>query len=102
MIGILLIIVSFIFSFVYKQKYLFIINAFFAFSFLFYFFAFDRITFISTHADFLNTLLNPLYDKNAFSKLDLYCFVFVSLWDFNPFFVPRFFFTKLNGPYFGY
>src|SRR3954452_17526586 len=38
MIGILLIIVSFIFSFVYKQKYLFMINAFFTFSFSIYFF----------------------------------------------------------------
>jgi hypothetical protein len=96
MIGILLIIVSFIFSFVYKQKYLFMINAFFAFSFLFYFFAFDKITFISNHADFLNMLLNPLYDKNAFSKLDM-SVLFLSLYGIlMPLFIPGFFSTKLN------
>ena len=96
MIGMLLIIVSFIFSFVYRQKYLFVINAFFAFSFFLYFFAFDRITFISGDADFLNTLLNPLYDINAFSKLDM-SIVFLSLYGILiPFFLYGFFSTRFN------
>jgi hypothetical protein len=97
MIGILLIITSFIFSFVYKQKYLFMINAFFAFSFFFYFFAFDKVTFISGDADFLNKLLNPLYDKNAFSKLDM-SILFLSLYGILiPLFIPGFLTNKFNG-----
>jgi hypothetical protein len=97
MIGILLIIVSFIFSFVYKQKYLFMISAFFTFSFSLYFFAFDRVTFISNHADFLNTLLNPLYDKNAFSKLDM-SILFLSLYGIlMPLFIPGFLTNRFDG-----
>lgn len=97
MIGILLIITSFIFSFVYKQKYLFMINAFFAFSFFFYFFAFDKVTFISGDTDFLNKLLNPLYDKNAFSKLDM-SILFLSLYGILiPLFIPGFLTNKFNG-----
>ncbi len=88
LIGILLIISSFVFSIIYKQKYLFIINSFFTFSFLYYFLSFDKVTFVSTNIDFFNILLNPLYGKNSFSQLDIFI-LFLSLYIMLiPFLIP--------------
>lgn len=79
LIGILLIISSFVFSIAYKQKYLFMINSFFTISFLYYFLSFDKITFVSSNIDFFNILLNPLYGKNSFSQLDIFI-LFLSMY----------------------
>ena len=79
LIGILLIISSFVFSIAYKQKYLFMINSFFTISFLYYFLSFDKITFVSSNIDFFNILLNPLYGKNTFSQLDIFI-LFLSMY----------------------
>ena len=96
MIGILLIIVSFISSLIYKQKYLFMINTFFASSFLFYFLSFDKITFVSSNINFLDTLLNPLYGNNTFSQLDI-SILFLSMYGILiPFFISGFVFTKFR------
>ena len=96
MIGMLLISVSFIFSNIYKQKYLFMINAFFALSFLLYFLTFDRITFVSANANFIEMLLNPLYDRNAFSNVDI-SVLFLSLYGpLIPFFAYGFIYTILR------
>lgn len=96
MIGMLLISVSFIFSIMYKQKYLFMINAFFASSFLFYFLAFDRVTFVSANVNFVDMLLNPLYDRNTFSNIDI-SILFLSLYGpLIPFFAYGFVYTKLK------
>jgi hypothetical protein len=93
MIGMLL---SFAFSLLYKQKYLFAINALLTFSFLFYFLTFDRITFFSANVNFLETLLNPLYERNAFSGFDIFV-LFLSLYGvLVPFFAYGFFKTKLK------
>jgi len=97
LIGVLLIIVSFICSIAYKQKYLFIINLFFTLSFLYYFLTFDRITFVSTNSNFLDMLLNPLYGKNAFSQFDI-SILFLSIYGILiPFFVRGFVFTEFKG-----
>lgn len=97
MIGMLLIVISFILSFIYKQKYLFIINTVFVFSFLFYFLTFDRITFFSANVNFMEMLLNPLYEKNTFSKIDI-SVLFLSLYGIlMPFFAYGFIKTKLKG-----
>ncbi len=97
LIGILLIIVSFFCSIAYKQKYLFIINLFFTLSFLYYFLTFDRVTFVSTHLNFLDMLLNPLYSKNAFSPFDI-SILFLSIYGILiPFFVRGFVFTEFKG-----
>ncbi len=96
MIGMLLIFVSFIFSVIYKQKYLFMINAFFAFSFLLYFLTFDRITFVSANVNFIDMLLNPLYDRNTFSQFDI-SILFLSLYGtLIPFFAYGFINTILK------
>jgi len=96
MIGMLLIMVSFIFSFIYKQKYLFLINAFFISSFLFYFLTFDKTTFVSNDISFLDILINPLYDKNTFSTFDI-SILFLSLYGLLiPFFITGFIFTKFK------
>lgn len=96
MIGILLIIVSFIFSFIYKQKYLLMVNTFFTISFLYYFLTFDRITFASSNINFLDILLNPLYGKNAFSQSDI-SILFLSVYGvLIPFFIPGFILTKFR------
>jgi len=96
MIGMLLIFVSFAFSLIYKQKYLFAINALFTFSFLFYFLTFDRITFFSANVNFLEMLLNPLYERNTFSGLDI-SVLFLSLYGvLVPFFAYGFLKTKLK------
>lgn len=96
MIGMLLISVSFVFSVIYKQKYLFIVNAFFAISFLLYFLTFDRITFVSANVNLIDMLINPLYDRNAFSKFDI-SILFLSLYGaLIPFFVYGFIKTKLK------
>ena len=96
LIGILLIIVSFICSIAYKQKYLFIINLFFTLSFLYYFLTFDRITFVSTNSNFLDMLLNPLYSKNAFSQFDI-SILFLSIYGILiPFFIRGFVFTEFK------
>ena len=97
MIGVLLIFVSFIFSFTFRQKYLFMINAFFAFSFLFYFLSFDKITFISNNVDLIETLSSPLYAKNTFSKFDI-SVLFLSLYVvLIPFFIVGFVNKKPKG-----
>ena len=96
MVGMLLISVSFIFTIIYKQKYLFMINAFFAFSFLFYFLTFDKITFVSANVNFVDMLLNPLYDRNTFSNVDI-SILFLSIYGpLMPFFVYGFIKTKLK------
>ncbi|HXT82817.1 MAG TPA: hypothetical protein VN704_00465 [Verrucomicrobiae bacterium] len=88
LIGILLIISSFVLSIVYKQKYLFMINSFFTISFLYYFLSFDKITFVSSNIDFFNILLNPLYGKNSFSQLDIFI-LFLSMYSILiPFLIP--------------
>ncbi len=88
LIGILLIISSFVFSIVYKQKYLFMINSSFTISFLYYFLSFDKITFVSSNIDFFNILLNPLYGKNSFSQLDIFI-LFLSMYSILiPFLIP--------------
>jgi len=97
LIGILLIILSFICSVIYKQKYLFIINLFISLSFLYYFLTFDRVTFVSTNLNFLDMLLNPLYGKNAFSQFDI-SVLFLSIYGILiPFFVRGFVFTEFKG-----
>ncbi len=94
LIGILLIIVSFISSFIYKQKYLFIINSFFTFSFLYYFLTFYKITFASININFLDILLNPAYGKNPFSQFDI-SILFLSMYGILiPFFITGFMLTK--------
>ncbi|HYO06086.1 MAG TPA: hypothetical protein VER14_03795 [Phototrophicaceae bacterium] len=72
------------------------INAFFAFSFLFYFLTFDRVTFVSANVNFVDMLLNPLYDRNTFSNLDV-SILFLSLYGpLMPFFAYGFIKTKLK------
>jgi len=96
LIGVLLIIVSFICSIAYKQKYLFIINLFFTLSFLYYFLTFDRITFVSTNLNFLDMLLNPSYGKNTFSQFDI-SILFLSIYGILiPFFIRGFVFTEFK------
>jgi hypothetical protein len=97
LMGILLIIVSFICSIMYKQKYLFIINLFFTVSFLYYFLTFDKITFVSTNLNFLDVLLNPSHGKNAFSQFDI-SILFLSIYGILiPFFFRGFVFTEFKG-----
>jgi hypothetical protein len=96
LIGILLIIVSFISSIIYKQKYLFMINAFFTLSFLYYFLTFDKITFVSININFFDILFNPLYSKNTFSQFDI-LILFLSMYGvLIPFFIIGFIFTKFK------
>jgi hypothetical protein len=96
MIGILLIIVSFIFSFICKQKYLLMVNIFFTLSFLYYFLSFDKITFVSSNINFLDILLNPIYGKNTFSQFDI-SVLFLSMYGvLIPFFIPGFILTKFR------
>ncbi|TVP42033.1 membrane protein of unknown function [Candidatus Nitrosocosmicus arcticus] len=90
MIGILLIISSFIISVAYKNKLLFAINSFFLIIFLMYFLFLDDITFISLDANFMEVLVNSGYAKNGFSQYDVLV-LFLSLYGvILPFFVIGF------------
>lgn len=96
LVGILLIMISFICSILYRQKYVFIFNLFFAFSFLYYFLTFDKTTFASTSLSIINELLNPSYGKNTFSQIDI-SILFLSLYGILiPFFIRGFIFTKFH------
>lgn len=96
LIGILLIIVSFAYSILYRQKYMFTINLFFIFSFLSYFLTFDKTTFISTNLNIIDKLLNPSNGQNTFSQFDI-SILFLSLYGILiPFFVYGFVFTKFK------
>jgi hypothetical protein len=97
MIGILLILSSFIFSILQKNKFLFLSNAFFFLAFIFYFIAFDNITYISKF-NFLDVLFNPQFNRNGFSNIDaailffsLYCFII-------PFFLIGFIKSRAPAP----
>ena len=79
MIGILLIISSFIFSFTFKDKYLFLINFFFLICFSAYFFLFDNTSFFTLPVSPEEILTNPIYDKNTFSTIDI-SILFISLY----------------------
>jgi hypothetical protein len=97
LIGILLISVSLIHSVLYRQKYIFILNLFFVFSFLYYFLTFDRTTFVSSNLNVMNILLNPLHGKNTFSQFDV-SILFLALYGvLLPFFIRGFIFTKFKG-----
>lgn len=71
MIGILTIIFSFIFSIYYRQKHLFYIISVLLILFSLYLVTSDQTTIISSNSNILEILINPLYDKNAFSQIDV-------------------------------
>ncbi len=71
MMGVLLIISSILFSIVYKLRLLGIINLLLLTLFLTYFFLLDDITFVSIGSNPVDTLLNPIFDKNSLSPYDL-------------------------------
>ncbi|MDQ4073321.1 MAG: hypothetical protein M3162_03345 [Thermoproteota archaeon] len=93
MIGILLILSSFIFSILQKNKFLFFSNMFLFLAFIIYFLAFDNITYISKF-NFLDVLFNPEFDRNSFSQVDV-AILFLSLYCFIlPFFLIGFIKSK--------
>lgn len=71
MIGVLLIISSIFFSIRYKLHLLGTINLILLILFLIYFFLLDDITFVSIGSNPVDTLMNPVYDKNSLSPYDL-------------------------------
>lgn len=71
MIGILLIISSILFSIIYKFKLLGAINLLLLILFLTYFFLLDDITFVSIGSNPIDTLVNPVFNKNSLSPYDL-------------------------------
>jgi hypothetical protein len=91
MIGILLIITSVFFSIIYKLQLLGIINLLFLILFLTYFFLLDDITFISIGSNPVDTLVNPVYNKNSLSPYDLLVLYLSLNGILIPFFVIGFF-----------
>jgi hypothetical protein len=71
MMGVLLIISSIFFSIVYKLQLLGIINLLLLILFLTYFFLLDDITFVSIGSNPVDTLVNPILNKNSLSPYDL-------------------------------
>ena len=71
MMGVLLIISSIFFSIRYKLLLLGTINLLLLTLFLTYFFLLDDITFVSIGSNPVDTLVNPVYNKNSLSPYDL-------------------------------
>jgi hypothetical protein len=71
MMGVLLIISSIIFSIIYKLKLLVTISLLLLILFLTYFFLLDDITFVSIGSNPVDTLVNPIFNKNSLSHYDL-------------------------------
>ena len=90
MIGILLIISSIFFSIRYKLHLLGTINLLLLILFLTYFFLLDDITFVSIGSNPVDTLVNPVYNKNSLSPYDLFVLYLSLNGILIPFFVVGF------------
>lgn len=87
MISLLLVSTTFILSIACKNKYLFSISSLFIVLFFVYFVTFDNITVFSMESNIVDTLINPLYDLNSYSTLEILV-VFISLYGILlPFFI---------------
>ena len=71
MMGVLLMISTIFFSIRYKLLLLGIINLLLLTLFVTYFFSLDNITFVSIGSNPVDTLMNPVYNKNSLSSYDL-------------------------------
>ena len=91
MMGVLLIISAIFFSIRYKLILLGIINLSLLTLFISYFFLLDDITFVSMGSNLLDTLVNPVYNKNSMSPYDLLVLQLSLYGILIPFFIVGFF-----------
>lgn len=93
MLSLLLITSSLIFSLVKRDRYLFALNLSFVLVFIAYVYSFNNVTFLSFRSDIVDTLFNPIFNKNSFDVLNL-TVLFLTL---NGILIPTFVIGFLKG-----
>ncbi|VFJ15002.1 conserved membrane protein of unknown function [Candidatus Nitrosocosmicus franklandus] len=90
MVSILLIFASLICALLFRNKYLLLISSSFVILFISYLIAFDKISIFSMDSGIIQTLVDPVYDLNSYSIIEIIV-LFVSLYGILiPFFVYGF------------
>ena len=90
MISVLLLVTTFVVAILIRSGYLLLVTSSFIVLFMVYFIKFDDISIFSMQSDFLQTLVNPIYDIDSYSIVNVLT-LFVTLYGvLMPFFIYGF------------